>query len=102
MLEKLDLICGEALYCDVTELEAICSDVLEHHHILTNQVSRGKRSLHTKAVSMDNIPSSNSRKVIDISFKLIGSSKSKISAQKEQIEFGREMSKIKQLIRDIK
>ena len=53
-----------------------------------------------KAVSIDNIPSSNSRKFIEISFKLIGSSKSKISAQKDQVEFGLEMSKIKQLIRD--
>ena len=94
-MEKLDNICGDSLYCDVTELEAICGDLLDNQHVLTNQVSRGKRSIITKAVSLSSITGNNTRQMIDIIFKIVGTSKAKFVARSEQIEFGQKISEIK-------
>ena len=70
VLDQLDLICGNSLYCDVTELEAICGDILRKQHVYTNEVNRRRRSVvtrtHMRTVSGDK------RQLIDIAFKLVG------------------------------
>ena len=70
VLDQLDLICGNSLYCDVTELEAICGDILRKQHVYTNEVNRRRRSVvtmtHVRTVSGDK------RQLIDIAFKLVG------------------------------
>jgi hypothetical protein len=40
VLEQLEEVCGESLYCDIRELEALCGNILQNRHIHTNQVHR--------------------------------------------------------------
>jgi hypothetical protein len=40
VLEQLEEVCGESLYCDIRELEALCGSILQNRHIHTNQVHR--------------------------------------------------------------
>ena len=43
---KMATLCGDTLYCDVTELEAICQDVLDEQMVKTNDIlGRRKRSV---------------------------------------------------------
>ena len=44
--KKMTSVCGDTLYCDVTELEAICQDVLDEQMVKTNDIlGRRKRSV---------------------------------------------------------
>ena len=70
VLDQLDLICGNSLYCDVTDLEAICGDILRKQHVYTNEVVRRRRSVVTR--SMMRTVSGDKRQLIDIAFKLVG------------------------------
>ena len=36
--KKMTAVCGDTLYCDVTELEAICQDVLDEQMVKTNDI----------------------------------------------------------------
>ena len=70
VLDQLDLICGNSLYCDVSELEAICGDILSEQHVLTNEVVRRRRSVVTRSMAL--MGSRDKRQLIDIAFKLVG------------------------------
>ena len=37
------MVCGDSLYCDITDLEAICGEILEERGVLTNEIFRKKR-----------------------------------------------------------
>jgi hypothetical protein len=41
--KKMSMVCGTALYCDVTDLEAICQDVLDDAMLKTNDILGRKR-----------------------------------------------------------
>ena len=70
VLDQLDLICGNSLYCDVSELEAICGDILSKQHVLTNEVVRRRRSVVTRSMAL--MGTRDKRQLIDIAFKLVG------------------------------
>ena len=70
MLDQLDLICGSSLYCDVSELEAICGDILSKQHVFTNEVVRRRRSVVTRSMAL--MGTRDKRQLIDIFFKLVG------------------------------
>ena len=71
VLDQLYLICGNSLYCDVTELEAICGDILRNQHVYTNEVRR-RRSVATRSMTHMRTGSGEKRRPIDIKFKLVG------------------------------
>lgn len=50
----------------------------------------------TKAVSLSSIAENNTRQMIDIIFKIVGTSKIRFVARVEQNEFGRKISEIKE------
>ena len=72
VLDQLDLICGNSLYCDVTDLEAICGDILRKQHVYTNEVVRRRRSVVTRSMTHMRTVSGDKRQLIDIAFKLVG------------------------------
>jgi hypothetical protein len=41
--KKMTAVCGDTLYCDVTELEAICQDVLDEQMVKTNDILGRRR-----------------------------------------------------------
>jgi hypothetical protein len=41
--KKMSAVCGNTLYCDVTELEAICQDVIDQQMIKTNDILGRRR-----------------------------------------------------------
>ena len=80
VLDQLDLICGNSLYCDVTELEAICGDILSQQHVYTNEVMiRRRRSVVTRSMALLGTVAGDKRQLIDIAFKLVGTSLSRKS-----------------------
>lgn len=44
VLSRLEDVCGDSLYCDVMELEAICGEALGERQVWTNEIFRRKRS----------------------------------------------------------
>ena len=92
VLRQLEMVCGDSLYCDVMDLEAICGEVLDERRVLTNEIFRKKRNteinntqqvvnkserseeddqIFTKTLSLG--PGTGDRRqLIEIVFKLIG------------------------------
>ena len=71
------MICGHSLYCDITDLEAICGDILKDQHLITNEVFRRKRevissnNMRNQRISLyENIDGQ--RHKINIVFNLVG------------------------------
>ena len=107
VLNKLDMICGNSLYCDVMDLEAICGEVLRDQHEITNEVLRRRRdtkdameTILTKSVSLLNPINANNRQLIDIVFKLIGSNRNAVSGKSEQNKFVADVVTVQRLIVD--
>ena len=107
VLNKLDVICGNSLYCDVMDLEAICGDILKDQHEITNEVLRRKRETRdsletfvTKSISMLNSINANNRQLIDIVFKLVGSTRNAVSGESEQNKFVADVVTVQRLIVD--
>ena len=55
----------------MTELEAICGDILRKQHVYTNEVRR-RRSVVTRSMTHVRTDSGDKRRLIDIKFKLVG------------------------------
>ena len=79
MLSKLDDICGNSLYCDVADLEAICGEILRNQHMITNELYRKKRStkdfggdIQRQLISLYEEVDSEKRHKIEITFNLLG------------------------------
>ena len=75
VLGRLQEVCGDSLYCDVTELEAICGDVLSQRQVWTNEVFRKRRSVQTeKELTSSVLIEGDGKQMIEIVFKLVGES----------------------------
>lgn len=73
VLGRLQEVCGDSLYCDVTELEAICGEVLSHRQVWTNEVFRKRRSVQTeKELTTSVLLEGDGKQTIEIVFKLVG------------------------------
>ena len=79
MLSKLDDICGNSLYCDIADLEAICGEILRNQHMITNELYRKKRStkdfggdIQRQLISLYEEVDSEQRHKIEITFNLLG------------------------------
>ena len=40
---RLDSVCGSSLFCDVSEMEAVCREVLVQRMIDTNEIYRRRK-----------------------------------------------------------
>ena len=79
VLGRLQEVCGDSLYCDVTELEAICGDVLSHRQVWTNEVFRKRRSvLAQKEITTSVMIEGGGKQMIEIVFKLVGETHSNV------------------------
>ena len=79
VLGRLQEVCGDSLYCDVTELEAICGDVLSHRQVWTNEVFRKRRSVLTqKEITTSVMIEGGGKQMIEIVFKLVGETHSNV------------------------
>ena len=73
VLGRLQEVCGDSLYCDVTELEAICGEVLSYRQVWTNEVFRRRRSVQTeKELTTSVLIEGDGKQMIEIVFKLVG------------------------------
>ena len=46
------MVCGDSLYCDIMDLEAICGEVLEERQVWTNEIFRRKRNVNSQTYSI--------------------------------------------------
>ena len=89
VLRQLERVCGDSLYCDIMDLEAICAEALEERRVWTNEVYRRKRDVYSESLTVLNetennldtdqlyssnmsLESSDRRQIIEIVFKLVG------------------------------
>ena len=99
VMDKLDEICGHSLYCDVTDLEAVCGDILKIQHVITNEVFRRRRDTKVITSSLQ-YGDGDQKQLIDIQFKLVGSYKNYISGQYQQKSFVDDVADVKKMVTD--
>ena len=96
VLSRLANMCGDSLYCDIRDLEAICEEVQADHEVNTNEIIGRRRRRGTYHTSLDgedegeggveevtvmkgigneflnDIQPNDGRQVIEIVFRLVG------------------------------
>ena len=78
VLDRLQEVCGDSLYCDVADLEAICGEVLGHRQVWTNEIFRKKRSTGNSALELGSegtlVTTSiqDGKQTIEVSFRVVG------------------------------
>ena len=67
--KKLSKACGDTLFCDISDMEAVCSDILDD----TNSISRVKRQTQQRRRRLRKNGKNRNRR-IKILFKMLGKS----------------------------